>query len=149
MREVELQLLEVGVAVVPGDEGRGGPGAGQVLAGNAQPAVGLGADGVDDGVVDPEQVLVADRRADLHVPEETEALARGRLREGPRDRLDVLVVGRDAEANEPPRRRQAVEDVDLDARGLALQERVGGVEARGPGADDGDAQRSAHRAELM
>ena len=47
-REVELELLEVGMAVVPGDERGRGPGAGQVLAGDPEPAVGLRADRVDD-----------------------------------------------------------------------------------------------------
>ncbi len=57
--EVERDVLEVGVAVVPGDEFGGGPRAGQVLAGNPEPAVGLRADGVDDGVVEAGR----DRRA--------------------------------------------------------------------------------------
>ena len=46
------RLLEVGMAVVPGDEGGRGPRAGQVLAGDAHPPVGLGADRVDDRVVE-------------------------------------------------------------------------------------------------
>ena len=45
-------LLEVGMAVVPGDEHGRGPRAGQVLAGDAEPPVGLRADRVDDGVVE-------------------------------------------------------------------------------------------------
>ena len=49
--EVERELLEVGMAVVPGDELGGRPRAGEVLAGNAQPPVGLRADRVDDRVV--------------------------------------------------------------------------------------------------
>jgi hypothetical protein len=50
--QVELELLEVGMAVVPGDELGGRPRPGQVLAGNPEPAVGLRADGVDHGVVE-------------------------------------------------------------------------------------------------
>ena len=52
MREVERELLEVGMAVVPGDERRRGPRAGQVFARDAQSAVGLRADRVEDGVVE-------------------------------------------------------------------------------------------------
>ena len=71
--EVELELLEIGMAVVPGDELRGRPRAGQVLAGDAEPAVGLRADGVDDGVVQAHEVLVVEVAADLDVAEEAEA----------------------------------------------------------------------------
>ena len=42
----------------------------------------------------------------------------------------------------PQRRRQALDQVDLDRRILALQQRVGRVEAGRAGADDGDAQRA-------
>ena len=69
------QLLEIGVAVVPGDERGGRPRAGQVLAGNAEPPVGLRADRVDDRVVETEEVLVADGRAHLDVAEEAKARA--------------------------------------------------------------------------
>ena len=48
-------LLEVGMAVVPGDENGGGPRARQVLAGDLEPPVGLRADRVDDGVVEVER----------------------------------------------------------------------------------------------
>jgi hypothetical protein len=139
VREVELEVLEVRVAVVPGDELGRRPRAGQVLAGDPEPSVGLRTDGVDDRVVDREQIVVRDGRADLDVAEETEARPGRGLLERARDRLDVLVIGRDAEADEPPRRRQAVEQVDLDAGVVALQERVGGVEPGGAGAHDGDA----------
>ena len=56
-------LLEVGVAVVPGDEHRRGPRAGQVLAGDVHPPVGLRADRVDDRVVERVQLGRADLRA--------------------------------------------------------------------------------------
>ena len=142
-REVELEVLEVGVAVVPGDERRGRPRAGQVLAGDAEPPVGLRADGVDDRVVEREQLLVRDVAADLDVAEEAEARPRRGLLERARDGLDVLVVGRDAEADEAPRRRQPVDQVDLDLRVLALQQRVGRVEPGRAGADDGDAKQAS------
>ncbi len=51
------------------------------------------------------------------------------------------MVGSDAGANEPERRRQPVEHVDLD-RVIGVAEQVlGSVEAGRPGADDGDAKR--------
>src|SRR5215218_7165890 len=48
MREVELEVAVVRMAVVPGHELGGGPAARQVLARDAHAAVGLGADGVHD-----------------------------------------------------------------------------------------------------
>ena len=63
----------------------------------------------------------------------------GDLLERARDRLDLRVVGRDAEAHEPPRRRQPLDQVDLDA-GRRREQRARGVEAGGAGADDGDAK---------
>ena len=50
------ELLEVGVAVVPGDELGGGPRARQVLAGDAHAPVGLRADRVDDRVVEAGEI---------------------------------------------------------------------------------------------
>jgi hypothetical protein len=41
------------MGVVPTDEGGGGVAAGQVLTGDAERAVGLAADRVDDRVVEP------------------------------------------------------------------------------------------------
>ena len=51
------------------------------------------------------------------------------------------MVGRDAGAHETERRRQRVEEVDLEAGGEQL---VGRVEAGGAGADDGCAERIGH-----
>src|SRR5574338_1309965 len=64
--------------------------------------------------------------------------------ERPRDRLDVGMVGRDAEAHEPPRGRQPVDEVDLDDGILAGAQRAGRIEPGGPGADDGHAKWVAH-----
>src|SRR5690606_13221738 len=54
--------------------------------------------------------------------------------------LDLLVVRRDAAADEPERRREPVEEVHLDDEGVLLEEGVGGVEPGGAGPDDGDAE---------
>ena len=51
VREVELEVLEIGVPVVPGDERGGRPRAGQVLAGDPEAAVGLRPERVDDSGV--------------------------------------------------------------------------------------------------
>ena len=70
--EVDRHVLEVRVAVVPGDEGGRRPGAGQVLARDPEAPVGLRADRVDDRVVEPSSSLVGDVAADLDVAEEAE-----------------------------------------------------------------------------
>ena len=108
------QLLVVGMAVVPGDELEGRPRAGQVLARDPEPPVGLRADGVDDGVVEAREVFVVQVAADLDVAEEAEARLVGDPLERARDRLQLRVVGRDAEPDEPPRGRQPLDHVDLD-----------------------------------
>jgi len=138
--EVELEPVVVGVAVVPGDELGGGPGAGQVLAGDVHAPVGLGADGVDDRVVEAGEVGVVEVAAGLDVADEAEAGPLRDLLERARDGLDLRVVGRDAEPDEAPRGRQPLDHVDLDGL-LGTEERAGRVEAGGAGADDGDAQR--------
>ena len=70
--EVELQVLEVRVAVVPGNELRRGPRPGKVLAGDPEAPVRLRADRVEDGVVRVHELVVRHRLADLDVPEEAE-----------------------------------------------------------------------------
>ena len=140
-REVELEVLEVGVAVVPGDELGRRPRAGQVLAGDPEPPVGLRADGVDDRVVALAQLVVRHVAPDLDVAEEAEARPRSDLLERARDGLELRVVGRDAEPDEPPRRRQPLDHVDLGRR-FGGQQGAGGVEAGRAGADDGDAERA-------
>ena len=144
-REVELLVAVVGVGVVPADERGGGVAAGQVLAGDAERAVGLAADRVDDRVVEPLEVLDLDVVADLDVAEEAEALAGGGLLVDPDHRLDLRVVGSDAAADQPERGRQPVEEVDLGVRVLVLEDVLSGVEAGRAGADDRDAQRGSPR----
>ena len=55
-RQVEGEVLEVGVAVVPGDELGRRPRALEVLARDPELAVGLRAEGVDDRVVEAREL---------------------------------------------------------------------------------------------
>ena len=141
--QVELELLEIGVAVVPGDELGGRPRAGEVLAGDAEPAVGLRAEGVDDGVVEPRQIGVRQIAPDLDVAEEPEAGLLGDPLERARDALQLRMVRRDAQPHEPPRRRQPLDHVHLD-RCFGVEERGRRIEAGRPGPDDRDAKGPAH-----
>ena len=137
--EVEVEVAVVGVAVVPADELGRRPAAGQLLAGDAERSVGRRAGRVDDRVVVREQLLAADVAPELDVAEVAKARVRGGLLVDARDRLDLRMVRRDARAHEPPRRRQALEHVDLDAPLGVLQQMPGGIEAGRAGADHGDA----------
>src|SRR3954452_11972033 len=140
--QVPLEVAVVGVAVVPADELGRRPAAWQVLAGDAERLVGLGARRVDDGAVVAHELLVGDISADLDPAEEADA-ARERLAvEGVLEALDLVVVGRDAAAQQAPRRRQALVEVDL---GVAVraQERGRGERAGGAAADDRHARSQA------
>ena len=134
--EVEVELLVVGMAVVPGDELRRCPRAAEVLAGDPEAPVGGGAVRIDDRVVQPHEVVVCEIAPDFDVPEEAKPGLRGDLLEGTRDRLQLWVIGRDAEPDETPRRGQALDDVDL---GAGCEQRACGIEPGRAGADHGDA----------
>ena len=90
--DVRRHLLEVRVRVVPADEVDCGHAAGQLLAGNAQGTVGLGAHRVDDGVVAFGEFVGLIRLADREIAEEAEPGVAGRLLEGAADRLDLRMV---------------------------------------------------------
>ncbi len=139
--EVELLLGVVGVGVVPADEGRGGVAAGQVLARDAEPAVGLAAEGEDDRVVEALEVLDLDVVSDLDVAEKAEAVACRGLLVDPDHRLDLGVVRGDAAPDQAERGGEAVEEVHLGVRLGVLEDVLGGVEAGGAGADDRHAER--------
>jgi len=89
-------------------------------------------------VVALQQLRAPDVATEHHAAEEPEAVLLGGLLVDARDGLDLRVVGRDARAHEAERRRERVEDVDLEP---GLEQLVGGVEPGGPGADDHGAQR--------
>ena len=112
---------------------------GQVLAGDAERLVGLRAGGVDDRAVVLHQVAVRDVDADLDVAEEAAAALERVAVERVLQPLDLLVVGRDAAAQQPPRRGQPLEQVDLDVAAGAQQGRRREGPRR-PGADDRDAR---------
>ena len=65
---------------------------------------------------------------DVHITQEACTLGSSDLSKPLGHVLHLLVVRRHAEAHQPVRYRQAVEDVDVDI-GIFLQEEVGGVEA--------------------
>ena len=138
MGEIELEVLEVGVAVVPGHELGGRPRAREILARDPELAICLRPDRVDHRVVQRGQLVVADVPADLHVSEEAKARPRGDLLERAGHGLELRMVRGDAQPDQPPWRREALDHVDLDDWILAREQRGGGVERSRPGAHDCD-----------
>ena len=134
-REIGRHLLEVGVRVVPADEVDGGDAAGQVLAGNAQRSVRLGADRVDHRVVALGELGGLHVFADHDVAEEPEPRIQRGLLELRADRLDLRMVGRDAGAHQTPRGGQHLQHVDAHVSVVGrvgeLQQRSGGEVTRG------------------
>ena len=131
-------LLEVGMAVVPGDELGRGPRAGQVLAGDPEPPVGLRADGVDDRVVQRSELGGADRLARRRRSRRTGT--RARLAVFSKTRETALISGW---SGATPRRTSPHGVGSRSIRSTCRagrEQRRGGVEPGRAGADDGDAQ---------
>ena len=145
--QVDLEVGEVRVAVVPADELGGRVRAGQLFAGDPQRPVRRRAGGVHDRVVALEHLLAGDVLAEGDVAEVAKAGVGGGLLVHARHRLDLRMVGRHARADQPPGGRQPLDHVHLEALAGGLQQVPGGVEAGRAGADDGDADGciGAHR----
>ena len=135
--QVELELLIIGVAVVPGDELRGRPRAWELLPRDPESLVGLRAEGVDHGVEDLEQVHVREVAADLDVAEEAKARLLRDALERARDALELRMVGRNAEPDEAPWRRQALDHVHLDAE-TGVEQSARGIKPGRARADHGN-----------
>ena len=133
-----VEVGEFGMAVIPADEGGRADHAGQVVAGNVErPVVGR-AGGEDHRVVEVEQLGDGDVAADQHVADEADIVAERDLLVALVDRLDRLVVGRDAEADQAVGHRHPVDHVDPDLVAIVLLERLGAVIAGGPRPDHRD-----------
>jgi len=90
----------------------------------------------DHRVIEIQELGYRDVAANGDVANEIDAGAFSDLVVSLRNRLQRLVVGSDAEADQPVGHRIAVEDVDARFIAIGLLQRLGGVEARGARADD-------------
>ena len=138
--------VDVGVAVVPGDELGGAVRADQVLSGDAHGPVGEGAGGEDRRVIVAAQVLEHDVGAELHVAEEADAWVRTDRVQGVGDALDTRVVRGDAVPQETEGHREGIELVDHDLLLVLIspvQQRFTGVHAGRTRADHGNSQRGS------
>ena len=118
---------------------------GKILAGNAELAVVRRAGGEDHRVVELEQLGDRDVAADGDIADEVDAGAFGDLVVALADRLQRLVVGRDAEADQAVGHGIAVEDVDARLLAIGLLQRLGGVEARRTRTDHREMPHAASR----
>ena len=139
--EIDWQIDEVGVTVDPGHQLGGGAGAGQAHPVDVQPAVSRRADGVDDGVVVSQQVVVAQVLADLDVEEEPEFAATGDPVEEPGDPFGGLVIRRHPGTHQTVRGGLLLENIDPHA--VLGEQFVGGVHRGRPGPYDGHGQRAS------
>ena len=131
------------VPAVPGHQLRRGDTARQALTRDLHPPVAAGTVRVDHRVDRVPELGHRQVATDGHVAVEADAgLLQGAL-EGVADGADRGVVRRDAVAHQPEGHRQPVDDGDLDRHVVLLDQRLGGVDAGGAGADDRDDQRTA------
>ena len=102
--EGEGARVHVRMAAVPVDEVGGGVASRPVLARDAQPPVPHRAGRVDDRVVGRQQVVAGDVLAEVDPADEPDVRALQHLAQVLRDRLDRLMVRRDAVPDQPVRR---------------------------------------------
>ena len=140
-REVEVVVGVVGMRRCTNRRRRWRHGCRAALRPGFPATVGLAADREDDRVVEPLEVLDLEVVTHLDVAEEAESVAGRGFFVDPDHRLDLRMIRGDAAANQAERGGQAIEEIDLSVQVLALEDVLGGVEAGGAGADDGDAQR--------
>ena len=130
--------VHIGVAAVPGHQIRGAQAAGQILARDAHLLVRARPVRVDDGVDRAAQLLEREVAPDGDVPVEAHPRLLQRPLQGVPDGPDRGVVGRDTVADQSERHRQPVDHRHLNRDIGLLAQRLGGVDARRTGSDDGD-----------
>ena len=134
--ERRVEVGEIGVAIVPADEGGAADDAGQIGAGNPQRPV-IGRPGREhDGVVELLQFVDPDVGADRHMADEAHIVRQGDTLVPPRHRLDRLVIGGNAGADQPIGNGQAIDHVDADI--LRLLQGFGGIISGRTRPDDRD-----------
>ena len=132
-----MAVAVVRVAVVPRHELEGGEAALHVLPGDPQPTVALRSHGVHDVVVAAAEIVDRQIATQRHIAEVAHLLARQDSGVDAGHRLDRLVVRSHSVAHQSVRGGEAVDEVDREVA-LAPEQRLGCVEAGGPGTHDRD-----------
>src|SRR5262249_4811009 len=144
--QLEPVRVHVRVSAVPVDEVGGRVATGQVLAWYPEPPVAHRAGRVDNRVITGQQVISGHVVAEVYRADELDALMLEYAPQVIGDRLDRLVVGRHAIADQAIRRRQPVKYIDADwarevQRSALLDQGFGRVQAGRARADYGDVER--------
>ena len=143
--QVGIEAGEIGMAIVPSDEGGTAMDIGEVLAGEAQLAIMRRTRRQHHRVVDPAKLVDRDILADGDIADETDVVVECDSLVASGHRLDRLVVWRHPGPDQPVGHRQAVEDIDPDIRPPLLDGGFRSVISGRTGAYDGDA---GHRVSL-
>jgi hypothetical protein len=110
--ERRVQVGEIGVAIIPADEGGAADHAVQVGAGNVERPVVRRAGREDDRVVKFDQLVDRHIGSDRDMADEADIVGERDALVAARDGLDRLVIGRDPGADQAVGDGQAVDDVD-------------------------------------
>jgi len=119
--ERRREIHEIGVPVVPADKCGRAEHARQILARDAERAIGGRAGRQHHSIVEPEEFIDGDAAiAHRHIADEADIVGQRRLLVAARHRLDRLVIGRDARPDEAEGRGQPVDDVDAHIAAVQL-----------------------------
>ena len=133
-----IDIGEIGMAVIPADEGRAAVDPGQIAARQIERAIVRRAGGQHHRVVKLHQLGDRDVLAHRDMADEAHIVAQRHLLVTTRDLLDRLVIGRDAEADEAEGRRQPIENIDPHILAERLLRGLRSVIARRARSDDRD-----------
>ena len=113
--EIGRKAGEIGMAVIPAHEGRRADYARQVGAGRLERPVARRSDGQHDRIIKIAQFVDRDVRADIHIAEKTNLFGTGEFFKRRGYAFGVLMIRRDAGADETIGRGQTIDDVDTRA----------------------------------
>src|SRR5579864_85375 len=136
--EIEPEMPEVRMTVVPGHEIAGVMAAQESFAGDIHHPADRGSGGQDDGVIAGSQRSHRDALADLDAAKKAKARHLRDTVEYARHLLQLRMVRRDTEADQAVRHGQTFEHVDVNGLPRS-QHGLRGIEAARPSAHDRDA----------
>ena len=135
LAQVKGGVAEIRMTVEPAHEFRGRVATRQILAGDAQLAIGLRAAAEDDRVVVGAKLIHGHVVPDPHIAQKPEVRVGGDAVVDPGHILDLVVIRRHAPTHQSVGRGQPLEHVDPDRPVRPLQ-RLGGIKAARAAAHD-------------
>ena len=110
--EVDGQIAIVRVPIIPANKRGGRKGIGQIFTRDAHPSISLGANRIDDLIVELLELLMMDINTIGDVPEETDAWIRKDFIKDADHRLDGLVIGCNTVTDQSERGGEAIEQIN-------------------------------------